>query len=79
MNDEPSVSNTVAQLIEWKFVIRVFCIQCGHPGEVDLEKIAVTSKRGDQVTVADIRRRLKCAECASKNMSITVDSNDWID
>jgi hypothetical protein len=73
------LSNTLAQLIELKYDILVTCIKCGHKAKVNLAKVVATSKRGDQVTVDDVRERLKCTECDSKNVSIIVAGSGWDD
>lgn len=50
--------------------MRVFCeaVGCGH--WQDLDPVSLVERLGDSVTVADIKSRMRCSKCGSRDVAI---------
>lgn len=68
----PAHSLTLAEAVS-ELVYLIECAACKHKTQIDLA--AMATKLGDGFRVQDLRPRLKCAQCGSRN---TIATTLWI-
>nr|DAH75502.1 MAG TPA: hydrogenase/urease nickel incorporation protein [Caudoviricetes sp.] len=76
MKDRPAHS-TIGALIEDKFSLHIYCeaYNCGHHGEVDLEKLAMRIGVDHGAMHYELIPVFKCPACGSKHLSMRISPN----
>lgn len=75
-NPDGSVSiSTIGDFIDEGMGITAYCGGCGRGQTLDLERLAEKLGRDHGALAGDLKPKLKCARCGSKDMSFIVRSN----
>jgi hypothetical protein len=63
-----SDGNHLSDFPSGQFRIVVFCDSCDHQADVDRDKVP------DGMTIPELRQRLRCAKCGSRECSLRITS-----
>lgn len=67
-----STNSTLGECIALGYGIRATCLACWHARELDLPALAARLGPDHGALHADLVPRLRCAECGSKRIALTM-------
>ena len=72
----PSTNGTLGECIALGYGIRSTCLACWHHRELDLPALADRLGSDHGALHADLVPKLRCAECGSKRIALTITSSN---
>ena len=66
---------TLASLIRNRYRLHASCEACGHHRDLDIGELA--HRFGSMIPVPEIRSRLRCTACRSRECGVHVHTTTW--
>ena len=72
----PAYNGTLGECIALSYEIRATCLACWHNSMLDLPALAARLGPDHGALHADLVPKLRCAECGSKRIALTITSSN---